>query len=303
MTMRIATFAASDRMLAASLQTQARAAALQLQQASGQVSTSYGGLGTSARKALNLDVSLARSKSYGDAASEAASRVQMMYDAVSSMTDLLTSARAAITAARSVNNSTAAGSNLSQTASQYLDEFAALLNTQFEGRYLFAGAATTTKPVDLSALGPADIASSDTAYYQGDSTILSVAISTDQTLPYGVTANNDAFEKAIRALGALASATGTPDETLLSGASDLVTSALDASAAVQSKLSVTAGRLQDVVARNQDYQDFVTTELSKTKDADVTAIAVQLTSYQTQLQASYSALAKIQSLSILSYLT
>ena len=59
---RVATFNVSDRMLSASLQTQARMTQAQLQQASGSVSTDYGGLGQSAGTLVDLQVSLARSK-------------------------------------------------------------------------------------------------------------------------------------------------------------------------------------------------------------------------------------------------
>ena len=38
------------------------------------------------------------------------------------------------------------------------------------------------------------------------------------------------------------------------------------------------------------------------RDVDVVAISSQLTTYETQLQASYAALAKVQSLSLVDYL-
>jgi len=44
-----------------------------------------------------------------------------------------------------------------------------------------------------------DSSAVDTSYYKGDNTTLSVRVSPQQTLAYGVTANNTAFEESLRA--------------------------------------------------------------------------------------------------------
>ena len=49
----------------------------------------------------------------------------------------------------STSRSDTADASLIATAGTYLEELAGLLNVQFEGRYLFAGDATGTAPVDL----------------------------------------------------------------------------------------------------------------------------------------------------------
>ena len=96
MGMRVATFASSDRMLNASLATQARMSNLQMQQASGSISTNYGGLGSDTRPLLDLEATLKTSQSYADAAKSAGGRVEVMYSALSSITDLLTDFRATL---------------------------------------------------------------------------------------------------------------------------------------------------------------------------------------------------------------
>lgn len=302
MTMRVATFANADRMLSATLQTQARMSALQLQQASGQVSTDYADYGASTRQLVDLSVSLEQSKSYSDAATEASGRVTVMYDTMSDVTDLLTNMRSQLTAASSSDGTTLQSvDELRSAASAALDQLASDLNTQYEGRYLFAGSRTTTAPVDLSAYSPS-LDTADSSYYAGDDDTAAVRIGADRTVTYGVTADNTAFEQAFRALAAIANSTGTLDADTLAQASDLVSSALDATTAVQSKLSLTASTLNDAVSSAEDYQDFVSNEISNIRDVDVTAVAVKLTSYQTQLQASYSSIATLQSLSLVNYL-
>ena len=300
MAMRVATFASSERMLAASLTTQARMADLQMQQASGTVSTDYGGLGRSTKPLLDLEASLKTSQAYASAAEEASNRVEVLYSTLSTITDLLTEFRGEITAMMSADSSEASNQTLVSAAEGFRDELASLLNTTFEGRYLFSGDATTTAPVDLTGYA-AEAETASTAYYQGNDGVTKVKIARDQTVAYGVTADNSAFEQAFRALGIIADAS-TVDADLLQSSYDLIVSALDETIAVQSRLSINASTLERSVDRQGDYETYLSAMISELKDADVTQITVTLTNYETQLQASYSAIAKVQSLNLLDYL-
>ncbi|AKR57255.1 hypothetical protein XM25_15990 [Devosia sp. H5989] len=301
MAMRVATFANNDRMLASAMRTQSRMAELQLQQASGLKSTDYGGLGGDARKLISLETSLEQSKAYQSAAGESAARVEVLYSAMTTVTDLLTDFRSQLTAMTGVDGATTGGESLVSAAQAYLQELTAVLNTQYEGRYVFAGSRTTSPAIDLGGF-VSDPGTPSTDYYQGDALIASVQVSSEQTVAYGVTADAPAFEQAIRAFSLIANG-GTPVASAdLEHASGLIVSALDASAATQSQLSIAASVLDRAQSNQADYQAFITTEISSKRDADATAVAVKLTGYETQLQASYSALAKIQSLNLLDYL-
>jgi flagellar hook-associated protein 3 FlgL len=300
--MRVATFAMNDRMLQASLKTQGKMAELQLQQASGKVSSDYGGLGASAKKVISLEVSLERSKSYVAASTEAASRVEVMYSTMSTVTDLLSKFRATITTLKSTDSTDVTKETLSAAAQSYIEELATLLNTQYEGRYLFAGSATTTRPVDISSYVAADATTASTNYYLGDSTLASVQVSPQQTVNYGITANASAFEEAFRGFSIIANSNGSFDTDTLDAAYNLIVSALDGATALQSKLSINAATLERAQAGQEEFQSFVTTHISNIRDIDVAAVTVQLTSYETQLQASYAAIAKLQALSISDYL-
>jgi flagellar hook-associated protein 3 FlgL len=296
---RVATFAMSERMLEASLRTQSRMSEAQLQQASGAVSSDYGGLGRSAGTLVSLEVSLARSKSQASAAEEAGNRVQVMSDAVGSMSELMTSFRSSLSAAISAGGD---DDTLTATAQSLLEEFAGLLNTRFEGRYLFAGSDTGTAPADLSGYTASDVATQDTAYYQGNGTKASVVLSSERTLTYGVTGDEPAFEKALRALAAVANASAPPDTATLQAISELAAEAVDALATVQGQLSIDAATLERSVAAQTDHQDATESLITAANGADVTALAVELSAYETQLQASYAALAKVQSLNLMDYL-
>jgi len=301
MAMRVATFASHERMLQVSLKTQARMSELQLQQASGSISTDYAGLGASSKQLLDLEASRKVSQSYSDAATEATNRIEIMYSTLSSITDVLTDFRSQLTSAMSTDGGDTGLASLATTAQSYLEELASLLNTTYEGRYLFSGNATQTAPVDLTNY-VADADTASTAYYAGSTDVAEVKISRSQAISYGVTADNAAFEQAFRALSIIANGT-TLDSDTLQQSYDLVISALDASIGVQSGLSVKSATLERAVERAADQDSMYEAMISELRDADVTEITVKLTSYETQLEASYSAIAKLQGLSLVDYLS
>ncbi|EJW11910.1 Flagellar hook-associated protein FlgL [Rhodovulum sp. PH10] len=302
---RVATFALNDRMISAALQAQAETASLQLQQASGKISEDFGGLGGTSRRVLDLQTSIRQSQSYSAAATGALGRIEVMYSAASQMTDLLTSLRADLTAASTATDE-ASVSTLASSASQGLAELAALLNTNYEGRYLFAGAATDTAPVDLDAADwptPTTPSTASTAYYRGDDQIAAVKVGSEQTVQYGVTADAAPFEQALRAFSLVAGLSGSSvDPDTLTEALDLALSALDGITAIQTKLSFDAATMERAVDTQTEFQDQASGLASDLTDVDLAAVTAELSVRQAQLEASYSALATIQKLSLLDYL-
>jgi flagellar hook-associated protein 3 FlgL len=292
----------NERMLNASLKTQARMADKQLQEASGLVSTDYGGLGSAAQKLLNLEVAFARSQSYEASGSSASNRIEAMYATLSSVTDVLTSFRAELVALQSTDGTDSLSLNTSIAAQVYLEELAGLLNTQYGGYYVFSGSATSTAPVDLSGYAATDADTSDTSYYKGAGDKLTARVSEEQTVTYGVNADDEAFEQAFRALSLIAGANGTMTSEDIEAALNLITAAVDGVAARQAGVSIAASSVERAITAQQDLQSFLEANISGIRDVDVTAIAVELTAYETQLQASYAALASIQSLNLLDYL-
>ncbi|KPF96671.1 flagellar biosynthesis protein FlgL [Rhodopseudomonas sp. AAP120] len=301
MTMRVATFALSGKMIADALRIQAKTADLQLQESSGVKSETLAGYGADAQHVVNLQVGLTRAQSYIDAATLAGGKVQAMYSAVGSMTDVMTQLRSQLGAA-STGSATETTSVIS-SAQDMLKSMASLLNTQYDGQYLFAGSKTDTAPVDLSsyASGSGSTTVADTSYYAGDDQVAAVRVSTDRTVSYGVTANDSAFEQAMRALRFVANS-GSLSSSDISNALDLAGTALDSIAAVQEKLSNNASAIQDASTRQSDYKSFTETLASDLTSVDVAAVTAQLSTYQSQLTASYSAIGKILSLNLSNYL-
>ncbi|UPJ46392.1 flagellin [Bradyrhizobium sp. 200] len=302
MQMRVATFGISDQMIASALRTQSTMANQQMQEASGLVSSDFGGLGSTTQQVINLQVSATRSQSYIDAATLTNSKIQVMYSAVNSIADLATQFRAQLTSATSASSTDAA--SVTESARNMLEQAASVLNTQYNGSYLFGGSETKTAPVDVSSTGYAAATSPssvDSSYYQGDSQLASVRVSDSQTVSYGVSADNPAFEKLLRAMNLVASNSPLSSETL-NEALDLAVEAVDELGLVQTRISNASASIENASAYQTEYLSYVQTLGSDLTSVDVAAVTAKLATYQAQLTASYSAIAKVQSLNLASYL-
>jgi len=291
----------SEQMVAGALRTQATMANLQVQESSGLKSETFAGYGSDTQHVVNLQVSVARAQSHIDAATLADSKVQVMYSAVGSMTDIITQLRTQLSAA-TTGGSTETTSAIS-SAQQLLTQMGSLLNTQYDGQYVFSGARVGTAPVDLTsfASGTGSTTTADTSYYKGDGEIAAVRVADDQTVSYGVTADNPAFEQVMRTLKFVANSSSLSSSDITK-ALDLASNALSATTAVQAKLSSAASQIESASAHQSDYKSFAQTLSSDLTGVDVAAVTAQLSTYQTQLTASYSAIAKIQGLNLASYL-
>jgi flagellar hook-associated protein 3 FlgL len=301
MTMRIATFPLADQMIAGALRTEATMANMQVQEASGLKSGYLAGYGADTQHVVNLQVSVSRAQSYIDAATLADSKVQVMYSAVGQISDVVTQLRTALSAA-STGSSTEIASAIS-ASKQLLQQMGGILNTQYDGQYVFSGALTSRAAVDLStyATGTGSLTTADTSYYQGDSELASVRVSDGQTVTYGVSADNPAFEQVMRALKYVANSSTLSSSDITSVLS-MVDSTVDAVGTVQAKLSSSASQIEAASSLQSDFKSYAETLGTSLTSVDVAAVTAQLSTYQAQLTASYTAIAKIQGLNLASYL-
>jgi flagellar hook-associated protein 3 FlgL len=301
MSMRVATFALSNQMISSAMTTMAKEAEAQEQESTGVVSTDYAGYGATSKRILDLQVLVSRSQSYSDAATSAESRAEVMYSSIGSMSDLITELRSLLTSA--TDSATTDSDTIVVQAQEYMEEFASLLNTQYDGRYVFGGSNTTEAPVDLSLLGAATYTSSaDTSYYVGDDEIASVRVSDTQTISYGVNANESGFEQALRAFNMVANSTDLDTDTI-NAALQLTEDSLDGVTAAQTKVSLAASAMTRAIDYQAEYQDNASSLTTDLSGVDVTAVTVKLSALEAQLQASYSAISKIMSLNLTDYLS
>ena len=297
---RVSTSGLNHALLRSAMTVQARLADRQTAQASGLETQTYAGLGADSARLISLESQMTAIQGRSATTQTALDRTEAMHQAVGSMVDLMTSLRSTLSEMTAQTADQSVDRNA--TGSAMLEDLAALMNLQVDGRYLFAGGATTSPPVDLTALSsPASAAIADTGYYQGDASIQSVAVSDQSVVAYGINADETGFEKAIRAANLLAGMDSS-DADAIGQAYDLATEAMDALLAVQGRLSVTASRLESGLQTQDSMLTLIAARVSDVKAVDTAQVAVEIAEYQTILEASYAALGKISSLNLLDFL-
>lgn len=298
---RVASFSHQRQLISQALSVQSKLATTQVQTATGLKSTDYKGVANDSRMLVTLEGELERAERYIDNGEVVAGRVDTMYDSVSQVIEIATDARVWLGESLSATGNV---TNFNQQGQAALEEVASLLNVQQDGRYLFGGAQTERAPVDLSAYPPATSPSSpDMSYYQGDSQVAIYQASPDLVIDYGITADRSGFEKMLRAMSIAANASDSPvDRAALEEAYDLTSAALDDLLVEQTKLSLSADKIDRAIDANLDYQLYSQAVIEDLKHVDVAAVSAELSAYEAQLEAAYSVINVLSRLSLVNYL-
>jgi flagellar hook-associated protein 3 FlgL len=303
MTGSISNYAQANYIVGQTLSLEAQYAQETTESASGLKAQTYSGIASDAQNVLNLKSEYARITAETTNAQTVQGAVNTTTSTLNNINTLLTSFQTNLSSGISQLSSADTASNLKTQAQQTLDELVSDLNTQYGGNYLFSGSATSTAPVNLSATGynpAASPSTPSTAYYQGNDQTPSVEIADSVRLSYGVTADNPAFEQALRALSSIVNNTATSASlqsayTLLQQAGQGVTDLYVQSAAK-------SNTIDQQVSANQASLSSLDTTISNDTQADLTQVNVDLSSMQTQLQSAFSSLSKLLGLNLSSYL-
>lgn len=297
---RIANFSNYHSLLDVSLQLQANVAQQQSRTASGLKSDSYSGVAGNANLILDLESELSTANAEAATADRLSSQVEAQYATLTQMTDLLANFRAQLTEAMSGTGQDTTA--LSMSAQGLMEEFAALMNSQYAGGYMFGGTVTDQPPVDLG-LYPAQTmpSSSDTSYYQGNNDRQNFMTADGRSFSYSLDGSDSPFEESLRALSLVANMTAY-DSATLTEAYNLTQTATDDLATQLAETSQTASGLEGFADEQTDLQLFAEGLLGDLTGVDVAEASAELTLMQTHLEASYNALAKSLNQSILDYL-
>ena len=299
---RISTFGNTDYLLQQTNRLQVTYAAKQLESSSGLKSETYTGIASDSNDVLNMESLYSRITSQVENAQNAQNTLNTMTDSLNSTSTLLSNMMTTLSTAMG-GNMAGSSANTSSQATQALQALAGVLNTKYDNNYIFGGAVTNTAPVNLSAPGYNPAASpttANTAYYQGDSYVKNINAADSLNVQYGITANNPAFEQALRALSAVVA--NPTDPTTLQNAYDLIKSSYSDVANLQGETASKSSLLNQQISDHTAELDQIDSSISDKKNADLATVSVQLTETQTQLEASYQTLTKLLSLNLYSFL-
>ncbi len=161
--------------------------------------------------------------------------------------------------------------------------------------------------INANEVRPGDIGydSSNPSYYRGDNNKLSVRIGDDMTIDYGVTADDPAFEKLIRALYFVKNANVAPgniDRATLENALGLAIEAIGELPVIVSEIGANRLTLQNFKNKHEDFLVFTQETASQIENIDVAEAISRLSTEQLLLEASYTLIAQLRQLSLANFL-
>jgi flagellar hook-associated protein 3 FlgL len=305
MTSSIGTAAQAQQMQQLFLQLQAQETTLSTQVSTGLVSQSFAGIAPQAGTLVDLTTQASQEQSYLSSNTVVGTRMQLMSNALSDIENLVSQFSEGFTSSAFSSGN---GISVQQEAKELLTEVGDDLNTQDGSSYVFSGAQTDTPAFNPNNLpNPGNLATADTAYYGGDDTIQQATINGQDTISYGITADNPAFEQIIRALNFIANAppfsqNNPQDAANVQAASQLLTNGLAQLQTLQGTLGLQQNQVSHTNTTLQSTLSLAQQSISNLENVDPATAISELNQLQTQLQASYQTVALLQQVSLVNYL-
>jgi flagellar hook-associated protein 3 FlgL len=304
---RVATAAQNALMQSYLFQTQSRVADTQISISSGLIANDYSKIAPDVRRLVSLESDRQRTTGYVDANRVADQRLTAMEGRIRDVFQVVQDLRTELTGA--LNVSGADRGAIAVRAQGLLQQVSGLLNSQVDGRHLFAGTRTDVPPVNLAdpdyaSPPPTYPSSADTSYYQGDSTKLVLQADKGVSIPYGITADDPALEKVIRALHLTGTAATGGDLDYARGteALSVADQALEELTVLMSKVGAARNTLEKVSDRHADYLVYLDQAVSEIEATDVPEAMTRLSQDTVALQASYAVLSRLANLSLADFL-
>ncbi len=303
---RVANYAQHQLTLSYTLGTQSNAAKTQIQIASGKTAQQYAEIPRDANQLVSLERDIQKTEKFTQNIDQVVARLNIMESSIATMVNRATEVLGIMSQGLS-------GSNINDLPLQsfsatFLSEAAALINTEHEGRYLFAGSITDSPPVDLNDpaytpnAGLPGVFTADFDYYNGDQTLLSVRADESFETDYGITGDEPAFEELLRALSYMDYAGANLDTAVLTEAYNLMKSAVNGLGDLRGQIGATSLVLEKTKEGHESFNTYAENLVSSIEDTDIAAATTQLSMDELTLQGSYLALSRLSSLTLINFL-
>jgi flagellar hook-associated protein 3 FlgL len=253
---------------------------------------------TAAANAVNERAQLASVEQYARAADSATSRLTVIDSVLSDLVEKLTAAQAATMSARGSTKTAAQREAVAKALESIRADVLDDMNTSFRGSYVFAGAASTTRPFVEAAGGSIDP-------YAGSATEVSADVDS-QVVPIGfdgqaIAQGGDA-DHVFDAFDDLVAAVRAGDDAGMQTGMDALSRAFDRTTTAQSRVGVALQTLETEQVRLQEFKLAGTTRLSKLEDADMAEVIAGMNRADAAYKAALGAAATAARVSLLDYL-
>ena len=317
---RVSTLAQQQLITSNALRTQRNVNDLQVQIASGKKTQSFSGIADDAGRLVNLKSELSQAEQFIQNITITEKRLDLMAFAMDQIEDVARKARTDFAAA--LNGSDADDIQLSLLAQASLDQIVEIFNTKDDSRFLFSGGAIETKPVNLSNAAytapvpgspPTFVQTVETGYYQGDAVVQSTRADDGFSVAYGINADESAFEKLIRTLDNVSNVTFTDpitaqEKTFLTAAMTELTELIDNNGVdktlsdLRADIGLDRVILDNIRDKHNDFLQFSKDSIAEIENIDSAEVITSLNFEQIQLEASFTTIARIQTLSLSNFL-
>lgn len=309
MVTRVTNLAANRLVQSMVLKTQDQINDAQLQLSSQQNSQDYRGIAGEANRLVNVEASSRRVDQFIRDNSFINMRIETMLNSMDFVKEALVDIRKIVRDFLEEGVITD-GLDKDEISQLKMDEIQSFLNVKMNGRFVFAGAKTDTKPVEAGDLSsaPRFISNVTTAepdfYYKGDDTQIKARIDEGVTLDYGVSANDEGFEKLIRAIRVVRSTdlTDADANSKFQHALDLLMQSEDQIQAAELRTGLKFQQLDKTTRNLKDSKAILDGISSEIERADTFKVVSELNQSQTQLEASFSTVVRVNSLSLAKFL-
>lgn len=225
----------------------------------------------------------------------AASQLGISQSVLSQMQPLLQ--RAQVIAMQQSSGTTGTGSTqaalneVKDLQQQFLD----LANKTWEGKPLFSG-------TDTGVSAAFTLNASYAVTYNGNAQDQTVVVTPTQTVDVGVNGSHTAFTQAFTAFTNLITSLSTSNTAGVQSSITDINNAHQAMADLTAQVGGTLSAVNTQTATYQNLQTQVATSLSNNESADIASATTRLNQANVALQAIYSQLARIGSISLVNYL-
>ena len=250
----------------------------------------------------------ARVTNYQSQNSLIASKLSTQDQALTSVADAATQVRQALANALATGNA----DTLMQVVQGQFQTAVSSLNTQYDGKYLFAGSQITTKPVTATQLSDLTSGPPIASFFQNDNVLIKAKLDDTTTVTTGQLASNlgTPMMQAFQALQAFDQGASGPLNGQLTAAQEaFITTQMQNWAGIGTNLTTQAAQnglvqkqVDDVAANLVTQQNTLTSMIGHITDADMAKAATDLSNAQLSVQASARVLQALQNSSLLNLL-
>lgn len=204
------------------------------------------------------------------------------------------------------NGATGSEVNLNLEVGGILSKLEGKLNIKFDGRFLFAGSKTNTRPINditvsnIDNSGPVPVATGD--YYMGDEEKPTARSSDSEEVEYGILGNNTAFKSLIGAAHLAISGETNDSDITLQNALSMVDTAINELASTRATGLIAIDRMQKSNASHTNAKLLVEGNLNKISQTDIVEATAIMSQLQAIVQAGYLAFSRLSSLRLTDYL-